>query len=202
MSARAVNLTILVLVTVEFVSGFAGFLVGTPDGRWVFWVHAVGGLTLALLVPWKTAIALRSFARRRWGAWAALPILLSLLFLGSLVSGILWSTAGLPRIAIPLYGEITGLTMHVILSLAILMPLVLHVVLRWFPPRKDDFLARRQALRALAGAFAGAIIWQTSEGLSALASLSGADRRFTGSREEGSFTGNAHPVTNWFLDKT
>jgi hypothetical protein len=90
MSARAVNLAILVLVTVQFLSGFAAFLVGTPDGRWVFWVHAVGGVTLALLVPWKTAIALRSFARRRWGVWASLPILLSLLFLGSLISGLLW----------------------------------------------------------------------------------------------------------------
>jgi DMSO/TMAO reductase YedYZ molybdopterin-dependent catalytic subunit len=202
MSARAVNLTILVLVTVELSSGLGAFLVGTPDGRWVFWVHAVGGVTLALLVPWKTAIALRSFARRRWGAWAALPILLSLLFLGSLISGLLWSTTGLPRVSIPLYGEITGLTVHVTLSLALLVPFVDHLALRWFPPRTDDFLGRRQALRTLAAAAAGTAVWQASEGVNALTSLSGASRRFTGSREEGSFTGNAHPVTNWLSDET
>jgi hypothetical protein len=73
MSARAINLAILVLVIVMLASGFAAFLVGTPEGRWVFWVHAVGRLTLALLVPWKTAIAVRSFARRGCGAWAATP---------------------------------------------------------------------------------------------------------------------------------
>jgi DMSO/TMAO reductase YedYZ molybdopterin-dependent catalytic subunit len=202
MNARAVNLTILVLVTVEILSGFAAFLVGTPDGRWVFWVHAVGGVTLALLVPWKTAIALRSFARRRWGAWASLPILLSLLFLGSLISGFLWSTTGLPRVSIPLYGQITGLTVHVTLSLALLVPFVDHLAQRWFPPRSDDFLGRRQALRTLAAAAAGTAIWQASEGVNALTSLSGASRRFTGSREEGSFTGNAHPVTNWLSDET
>jgi hypothetical protein len=202
MSARAVNLSILILVGAELLSGLGGFLVGTPDGRWVFWVHAAGGLTLALLVPWKTAIALRSFARRGWGAWSAMPVLLSVLFLASLISGLLWSTIGLPRISIPIYGEITGLTLHVSLSLALLVPFIVHVFMRWFPPRRDDFLARRQALRALAGAIAGAVVWQASEGVSALTSLSGAGRRFTGSREEGSFTGNAHPVTNWLLDKT
>jgi Oxidoreductase molybdopterin binding domain len=202
MSARAVNLTILVLVTVELLSGFAAFLVGTPGGRWVFWVHAVGGVTLALLVPWKTAIALKSFARRRWSTWASLPILLSLLFLGSLISGLLWSTTGLPRVSIPLYGQITGLTVHVTLSLALLVPLVDHLARRWFPPRQDDFLGRRQALRTLAAVAAGAATWRASEGLSALASLSGATRRFTGSREEASFTGNAHPVTNWLSDET
>jgi Oxidoreductase molybdopterin binding domain len=202
MSGRAVNLAILVLVTVQFLSGFAAFLVGTPDGRWVFWVHAVGGVTLALLVPWKTAIALRSFARRRWGVWAALPILLSLLFLGSLISGLLWSTTGLPRVSIPLYGQITGLTVHVTLSLVLLVPLADHLVLRWFPPRTDDFFGRRQALRTLSAVAAGAAAWRASEGLSALASLSGSTRRFTGSREEGSFAGNAHPVTNWLSDET
>ena len=44
MSTRAVNLVILALLLLELASGLASFLVGAPEGRWVFWVHGVGGL--------------------------------------------------------------------------------------------------------------------------------------------------------------
>ena len=35
MTARATNLAILVLLLVEFLSGWGGFLVGEASGRWV-----------------------------------------------------------------------------------------------------------------------------------------------------------------------
>jgi DMSO/TMAO reductase YedYZ molybdopterin-dependent catalytic subunit len=46
----------------------------------------------------------------------------------------------------------------------------------------------------------GLLFWRAQEILSTLATLSGASRRFTGSREEGSFAGNLHPVTQWLSD--
>jgi DMSO/TMAO reductase YedYZ molybdopterin-dependent catalytic subunit len=46
----------------------------------------------------------------------------------------------------------------------------------------------------------GLLGWQSIERATAMARLSGADRRFTGARESGSFTGNGFPRTNWFTD--
>jgi DMSO/TMAO reductase YedYZ molybdopterin-dependent catalytic subunit len=48
----------------------------------------------------------------------------------------------------------------------------------------------------------GLIAWQGLEAVSSVASRPGAGRRFTGSREEGSFSGNGHPRTNWLSDTT
>ena len=42
MKARAVNVAILLLLTLELASGLGSFLVGDPDGRWVFWLHRAG----------------------------------------------------------------------------------------------------------------------------------------------------------------
>jgi hypothetical protein len=199
MSSRAVNLAILALLLVELASGFAGFLTGSPNGRWTFWLHSVGGLTLVLLLAWKWRIVVRSFVRRGAGVWTAAPALLAVLFVGSLATGLLWSTVGLPRLPVPVFGRWTGLTLHVVLSITVVPFFVAHSVLRWPRPRFADFAGRRAVLRSAVLLGSGAVAWQA---LDALASLFGTERRFTGSREEGSFTGNAHPRTNWLSDQT
>jgi DMSO/TMAO reductase YedYZ molybdopterin-dependent catalytic subunit len=71
---------------------------------------------------------------------------------------------------------------------------------RWPRPRRADFASRRAALRQLALVGVGTVAWQSTEAGTRLLDLSGGDRRFTGSREEGSHLGNAHPVTNWLTD--
>jgi hypothetical protein len=48
--ARAVNVTILLLLMFELASGLGSFLVGEPDGRWMFWLHRAGGLALVVLL--------------------------------------------------------------------------------------------------------------------------------------------------------
>ncbi|MEX2228464.1 MAG: sulfite oxidase, partial [Dehalococcoidia bacterium] len=92
MSPRATNLALLVLLTAELVSGLAGFVVGAPSGRWVFWLHGVGGFALVLLLAWKWRIVVRSFARRGAGPWAFAPAALGVCFLGALFTGLAWST--------------------------------------------------------------------------------------------------------------
>jgi Oxidoreductase molybdopterin binding domain len=202
MNSRAVNLAILILLLGELASGLAGFLVGSSDWRWVFWLHSVGGLTLVLLLVWKWRIVTRSFLRRGGGLWALAPAALAVLFLGSLGTGLLWSTTGLPRVPVPVFGKWTGLTVHVALSVALVPLFVLHAVMRWPRPRVIDFAGRRALLRSAALMGSGLVAWQGLEVVSSVASLPGADRRFTGSREEGSFTGNGHPRTNWLSDTT
>jgi hypothetical protein len=202
MSSRAVNLAILLLLLGELATRVSGFLVGNANWRWVFWLHSAGGLTLVLLLAWKWRIVTRSFLRRGAGLWALAPAALAALFLGSLATGLLWSTTGLPRVPVPVFGKWTGLSVHVALSVTLVPLFVLHAVMRWPRPRVSDFAGRRALLRSGALLGSGLIAWQGLEVLSSVASLPGADRRFTGSREEGSFTGNGHPHTNWLSDKT
>ena len=60
MNARAVNVAILLLLLLELASGLGGFLIGGPDGRWMFWLHRAGGLGLVVLLAWKAGVAANS----------------------------------------------------------------------------------------------------------------------------------------------
>ncbi len=129
-SARAVNVAILLLVVLELASGLGGFLVGEPDGLWVFWFHRAGGLALVVLLFWKVGIATRSYRRRGLSFGTGLAAVGGVLFLGSLATGLLWTTAGLPRVPVPIFESWTVLSLHVALSLLLVLPFLAHVGLR------------------------------------------------------------------------
>ncbi len=200
MSARFVNLAILILLVLELASGVGNFLVGQQSGQWVFWLHRVGGWGLACLLCWKWGIVVRSYRRHGLTPGTAFSALVGVMFLASLGTGLLWATTGLPRLSVPLLGNWTGLSLHVAVSLALAPLIALHAAMRWPRPRRVDLASRRAALRYLGLLAAGFVLWRAQEATAAAARLSGARRRFTGSREEGSFQGNAHPVTNWLSD--
>ncbi len=48
---------------------------------------------------------------------------------------------------------------------------------------------------------AGAALWPAQQGLERVLALPGARRRFTGSREAGSYAGNAFPTSSWVADQ-
>ncbi len=199
MSSRAVNVAILLLLVFELASGVGSFLVGESDGRWLFWLHRAGGIALVVLLIWKASIAKRSYRRRGVTVGTALSALGGILFLGSLVTGVLWASVGLPRVPVPVLGSWTVLSLHVALSLLLIPPFLVHLGLRWPQPRRADLVGRRAALRMLGLLAVGFAVWGAQEVL-AVPSGGAASRRFTGSREEGSFSGNGHPVTNWLSD--
>ncbi len=201
MNARAVNVTILLLVVLELASGLGSFLFGELDGRWLFWLHRTGGLALVLLLAWKASIAARSYRRRGLGVSTGLSALAAILFFGSLLTGILWAVGGLERVPVPVVGSWTVLSLHVALSLLLIPLFLAHLLLRWPQPSRADLLGRRAALRMLGLLAVGFAVLGAQEFLSALAAApSKSNRRFTGSREEGSFAGNDHPITNWLSD--
>jgi hypothetical protein len=122
-------------------------------------------------------------------------LVLLLLLLVALFSGIGWSTAGLPAIA----GE-SALTLHAAFSAALIMLLLPHAIGHWprfAPVHRSD---RRKFLMAPVLLSAGLLVWRGSETLSVLGGLSGAVRRFTGSRAATSFSGNDFPSNSWLLD--
>lgn len=199
-NARAVNVAILILLLLELVSGLVGFLIGGPDGRWMFWLHRAGGLALVVLLAWKGGIAAKSYKRRglRVGTW--LSTVFGFLFLGSLVTGLLWATVGLPSVPVPVLGSWTGLSLHVALSVLLIPLFLVHLGLRRVRPRRVDLTGRRAVLRTLGLLAVGFVFWRVLEVLSALVAPSASRQRFTGSREEASFAGNVHPTTNWLGD--
>lgn len=202
MSSRSVNLALLAILIVEIGSGAGSLLAGTPDGRWVLWVHRGGAFALLPLCGWKLGIIVRSYRKRGLTVSTLLSALLGALLVGAFVFGLLWSTAGAPGITLPLLGALTGLGVHIALAVALIPLLALHTIGRWRQVRlrRPDFLSRRAALRYLALSTVGLTAWQASEALSAGAGWSGASRRFTGSREVGRGGGNDFPTTNWFTD--
>ena len=199
-SARAVNVAILLLLALELATGLGSFLTGEPDGRWLLWLHRAGGLALVVLLLWKAGIAARSYRRRGVTVSTGLAAVGGVLFLGSLATGLLWATMRLPWVPVPVLGSWTVLSVHVALSLLLIPLFVAHLGLRWPRPSREDLIGRRAALRMLGLLAAGFVFWRVQEVLSVLAAPSGSRRRFTGSHEEGSFAGNLHPVTNWLSD--
>ena len=200
MKARAVNVAILLLLVFELASGLGSFLVGESDGRWMFWLHRAGGLALVVLLVRKVGVSRRSLRRRGLSAGTGLAMVGGVLFLGSLVTGVVWAVGGLGRFPVPVLGSWTVLSLHVALSLLLIPPFLVHLGLRWPRPNRADLIGRRAALRFLGLLALGFVLWPVQETLAARVAPSASSRRFTGSREEGSFSGNAHPVTNWMTD--
>src|SRR5215213_2313714 len=201
MNARAVNVAILLLLVFELGTGLGSFLVGYSDDQWLFWFHRAGGLALVVLLVWKVGIAARSYRRRGITVGTGLSAVGGILLLGTLATGVLWLTVGLPWVPVPGLGSWTVLSVHVALSLLLVPLLLVHLGARWPRPRRVDLVGRRTVLRMLGLLAVGFVFWRTQEVLSVLVAQSGS-RRFTGSREKASFAGNLHPVTNWLSDPT
>ena len=200
MNARVVNVAIMLLLASALLTGLISFLIGEPNGRWIFWFHRASGLALVVLLTWKVGIAKRSYRRRGLGVGTGLSAVFGVLFFGSLVTGVLWTSVGLPRVPVPVLTSWTALSLHAAISL-LLMPFFLqHASLRWPRPRRVDLIGRRAVIRMLGLLAAGLVLWRVQEILSALLAPSGSRQSFTGSREEASFAGNLHPVTNWLSD--
>jgi DMSO/TMAO reductase YedYZ molybdopterin-dependent catalytic subunit len=89
----------------------------------------------------------------------------------------------------------SGIGWHWGIALGLAPLFIIHVWQRWPRPKKVDFAGRRQALKLMGLGAAAIIGWRLSEALAKSLEGTGAQHRFTGSRQEASFQGNAHPVT-------
>lgn len=202
LSSRTVNLALLTILVLEFLSGTGSLLVGTSDGRWVFWTHRAGAFALLVLLGWKARIILRSYRKRGLTLSTTLSGALLALLLATVAAGLLWASIGLRGATVPGLGALTGLGLHILLALLLAPPLLIHARGRWRQVRlrRADFASRRAALRYLTFGAVGVVGWRAGEALTLAAGWSGARRRFTGSREIGSLGGNTFPTTSWLTD--
>ena len=192
---RLVDWAILAAVCFEVLSGIVSLTVGRPTGAWLFDLHAVVGFSLVVLLAWKfRRVRVRVTDRSLWDGGTPVSILLGTLAVAALVSGVVWAVTGPVRVAAwPL------LMLHMGLGLLVVPVLLWHLRHRFRLPSKES-ASRRTALQYTALLAGGALAWRLQSVGSSALGLAGADRRFTGSKADGSGAGNDFPVTSWVAD--
>jgi hypothetical protein len=196
MFLRFVNTTLLALLAILTLTGLYGLM--WPFPGWMFDAHRAAGWALIALGPWKALIALRSLRRgldRRFNRSVVVAVSLALAAAASLVLGLglMWAWRIGPE-SLWLWQSV--IAWHWMLALGLLLPLALHVWRRWPRPKPSDFLSRRSALKLAGLGAAGVLGLRAAEALAGARQSAQALRRFTGSRENGSFSGLGFPVTN------
>ncbi len=196
MTPRGTDWGLALLVALGLVSGLATWFAGSPGGAWVFAAHALAGTALALLLLFKLRRVLPRIGARARRDPRTLRGLLALgLVLAVLVSGFVWSTAGSVGV-----GGYSVLVWHGWLGAILAVVVLSHARLRAKRPRGRDLTDRRQFLTAAALGAGAVVVWQLQRPAQRALGLPGGRRRFTGSYEAGSFTGNSFPVTSWVAD--
>ena len=189
------NTLLLALIAVELVSGFFGLVSGSPDEAVFILAHRIAGWGIVAILLWKARnIAFSLKWQRRLPPRTASLVLLAAL-VATLALGFAWSFVG------PMsFWLFSGVSWHIYIGGALIPILVWHALYhtRGFPVR--FWVDRRSFLRFAGLAIAGAALWRVSEAAASVGGLSGASRRFTGSYEASSYSGNAFPLTSWFND--
>ena len=198
---RFTNTLILAAIVVLTATGLYGLM--WPMPQWLFDIHRGTSWALVALIPWKAAIALQSLRRgldRRFDRSLMIGVstLLAALALTVLGLGFMWTwRVGPSMLWLGSYGDAL-ISWHWMLALGLLIPLGIHIWRRWPRPKPADFAGRRNALKLLALGGVAAAGWGAAETVARLRQSPASPRRFTGSREEGSGTGLAYPVTHTF----
>jgi len=197
---RFINSLILILIVILCLTGLYGLV--WPFPSWLFEIHRITGWALIFLIPWKTIISLRSLKRGLdqhfdRNVMVVVSFLIAIATILILVFGLIWKW-NLGEYYLWIVGyDYTAIGWHWGIALYFLLPLfALHAWRRWPHPKKTDFIERRQALKLMGLGAASIAAWGISNTLAKTFEDSESERRFTGSREAGSFAGNIHPVTS------
>ena len=189
------NTLLLVLIAVELVSGFFGLVSGSPDEAIFILAHRISGWGIIAVLVWKLVNVVRSLRWPRSATPRIASIVLAIALTATLALGFVWSFVG--PISFWLF---SGVSWHIYIGGALVPILVWHALYhtRGFPLR---FWADRRTFLRFAGlTIAGIALWRAGEVAASIGGLSGASRRFTGSYEATSYSGNAFPLTSWLND--
>ena len=194
MAGRRTNIALLILLPLAGATGVLAFGIGTAPGAVVVVAHGIVGIAIVVLTPWKTVIVRRGLRRTRRGRLWSLVFLF--IVFAAVVSGFTQSTGAARRV-----GPLNMMQIHVGSAVIALALGAAHVRMRRVRPRAVD-VDRRALLRSGGLVLVGGGAFALAEGVMKALSLTGADRRFTGSHERGSYRPAAMPTTQWFDDRT
>ncbi|MCU4800481.1 molybdopterin-dependent oxidoreductase [Halobacteria archaeon HArc-gm2] len=193
--ARVVDWTLAAAVAILVGTGLYSLVVGDPSGAWVFDVHAIAAFALVVLLGFKLRRVASRLRPDRLTRVRLVSVLLAVTSLGALGTGLWWAFGGSVRV-----GPWGLLMVHMTLGVAVPVVLLWHLRHRYHSPADAPHHGRRTALQYAAVVGLSALAWRGQRAANDLLDTAGADRRFTGSREEGSGDGNAFPVTSWVAD--
>ena len=183
------------LIGLLFATGMISLFAGRSGDAWVFAVHGAGGFALGGVLVWKGRRVLRRLVRP-WDRGTAAGAGAAAFVAVSLVSGWAWSSG-----AELSFAGYNLLSWHFALGTALTLVVLGHALLRAKPLRRRDLAGRRQFLTVGALALGSYAAWWIQRPIAELLEIRGAKRRFTGSYERSSFTGNDFPTTSWVADK-
>ena len=191
------NIALVVLFVAELLTGYLGLTHSNPEWIGAMHLHRIFGFAILGLFLWKSRNILGSLrTRRNWRVARGTMVGSIVLLTGLLVVvglGLAWSHLGPYD-----WMGFSGTTIHMNLAW-MLIPLLLWHTFRHRISLRTRYLAdRRHALRVVALALAGLMLWRTAELTSVLAAGPGATRRYTGSYPE---DGADFPVTMWLNDR-
>jgi DMSO/TMAO reductase YedYZ molybdopterin-dependent catalytic subunit len=197
MSPRLTDWSLALGALLAFLTGMISLVSGLPQAWFIFILHGIAGLWLLLLMWGKLRrVWSRLIHPRRWDRRTVFGLLALLLVTLALGSGIWWVGGGNWY-----FGGFNVLNWHIALALVLTAVIALHLCARFKRLRKRDIAGRRRVLHFSALLLASAALWPGQQLAERLLRLPGAQRRFTGSREAGSFAGNAFPTSSWVADR-
>jgi DMSO/TMAO reductase YedYZ molybdopterin-dependent catalytic subunit len=192
---RLVDWSLFALVVLVLVTGLVSLVSGSADRGWLFVVHGLAGLAITAFLFYKLRRVRYRVTGRAWTATTALSVLLATATLGALGTGVWWVFGGSLDL-----GPWGLLNLHIGLGLVVVPLLLYHLSRRYRPPARSDLEGRRTALQYGTVLVGAAAAWRLQQSANRVLDTAGAERRFTGSREDGSDAGNAFPVTSWVAD--
>ncbi len=196
MSPRFTDWSIALAAGLAFTLGIISLVSGLPQEWFIFALHGIAGLWLLVLLwgklrrVWPRLIHPRRWDRRTVYGLLALPVVTL-----ALVSGIWWVGGGDLD-----FGGFNLLNWHIVLGFVVTAAIMIHMFARAKRLRRRDVLGRRRALHFGALLLGSIALWPGQQLAEQVLKLPGTGRRFTGSRENGSYAGNAFPTSSWVAD--
>ena len=196
MSPRLTDWNIALATGIAFMTGVISLISGHPQEWLIFVLHAIGGFWLLLLMwgklrrVWPRLVQLRRWDRRT--IFGLLALLLVMLAIGS---GTWWFTggdlyfAGFQSFELAYSTGFRGYNNYI---------LAYAGTCQTITQKRHCWKATSHTVQCIAYRRRGALARRAVHRASP--EFSGAKQRFTGSREVGSYAGNAFPTSSWVAD--
>ena len=195
MRASWSNVLLLILLLAQIVTGYLALTNGRFAERWTVWLHGAGAYAILVLLVWKGQVIADALRRKNvWSRARYIFFFLLLLLILTILSGIVWTIWG------PIHwAGFSLVSLHIYVAIPLIVLMAWHAWRQRFVLRLPESRDRRLFLRGASLAVAGTLVWGAMTWLRRDRGLATLPRRFTGSYETGSFTGQ-FPTVSWIAD--